>query len=142
VLLDEGAATSGAPRKDVEMRITPVVVGTLSLLMAGFGLGLGTGTAQANPSIPHTWCPGQPMRTPTGPGANYVWDMTICHTWQYTRSGFGNVDVRVPESIDPVTSQPVGWTVIPGGNVWDGPNIPPGAAAECGYGLFGGPIVC
>jgi hypothetical protein len=27
-------------------------------------------------------------------------------------------------------------------NVWDGPNVPPGAAFECGTGLFGGQIVC
>lgn len=125
------------------MLINRVLAGTLATVTIGaVGLAWGAGTAHANPSVPHTWCPGQSMLPPTGPGGNYVWDMNICHTWQYTRAGMGNVGVKVSDGIDPVTYRPASWKVIPDGNVWDGPNIPPGAAAECGYGLFGLPIVC
>jgi hypothetical protein len=46
--------------------------------------------------------------------------------------GMGNVATRsLDGSVDHSPS-----------NVWDGPNIPPGAATECGTGLFGGPIAC
>ncbi|MGO4444750.1 hypothetical protein AB4Z42_15455 [Mycobacterium sp. 2YAF39] len=110
--------------------------------LAAAGLGLATDTAVAAPSVPHQWCPGQSMYSPTGPGANYVWDMNVCHTWQYVRSGMGNVGVKVPSGFDPNTFQPTGWEIQPNSNVWDGPNIPPGSAYDCGYGLFGGPIVC
>jgi hypothetical protein len=113
-----------------------------SVSLAAAGLALAPGTALALPSEPHQWCPGQPMHTPTGPGASYVWDMNVCHTWQYVRSGMGNVPVRVPSGIDPVTYRPTGWEIQPTSNLWDGPNPPPGSAFECGYGLFGVPIRC
>lgn len=125
------------------MRGTRMLAGTvMSVGLTVAGLGLGSGTAAALPSEPHQWCPGQSMYPPVGPGANYVWDMSVCHTWQYTKGGMGNVGVRVPDGIDPVTYQPTGWKVEPDGNVWDGPNLPPGAAFECGFGLFGLPIRC
>ena len=120
-------------------------VAAATMLTAGLttaALGVAVGTANALPSEPHTWCPGQSMYPPSGPGANYVWDMNVCHTWQYTKGGMGNVGVRVPSGIDPVTYQPTGWTVEPNGNVWDGPNMPPDAAFECGMGFFGVPIRC
>jgi hypothetical protein len=120
-----------------------ILAGTLaSVSLAAAGLGMATGTAVAAPSVPHQWCPGDSMYPPAGPGAGYVWDMNVCHTWQYVRSGMGNVPVKVPDGIDPVTYQPTGWKIQPDSNVWDGPNIPPGSAFECGTGLFGIPMVC
>jgi hypothetical protein len=125
------------------MQTKRVLAGTLtSVGLVAAGLGLGTGIAAAAPSQPHQWCPGDSMYPPAGPGANFVWDMTVCHTWQYVRGGMGNVGVRVPDGLDPRTYQPTGWKVIPNSNVWDGPNLPPGAATECGTGLFGEPIPC
>ena len=82
------------------------------------------------------------MYPPAGPGAGYVWDMNVCHTWQYVRSGMGNVPVKVPDGVDPVTFQPTGWKIQPDSNLWDGPNPPPNSAFECGTGLFGIPIRC
>ena len=72
------------------------------------------------------------MYPPSGPGAVYVWDMNVCHTWQYVRMGMGNVATKnFDGSIDYTPS-----------NVFDGPVIPPGSVFECGTGLFGGGIVC
>lgn len=116
-----------------------------ALMSAGLAVGslsLGAGAASAGPSVPHQWCPGDSMYSPAGPGANYVWDMNVCHTWQYVRAGMGNVAVKVPAGLDPVTYQPTGWTVQPTSNVWDGPNLPPGSEFDCGTGLFGGSIRC
>jgi hypothetical protein len=103
-----------------------------SVSLAAAGLGLGTGTALALPSEPHQWCPGDSMYSPAGPGAVYVWDMNVCHTWQYVRAGMGNVAV---ESLN-------GPPRLDSSNLWDGPNPPPGSAFECGTGLFGIPIRC
>ncbi|MGE0218730.1 hypothetical protein [Mycolicibacterium sp.] len=120
-----------------------MIAGTvMSVGLAVGGLGLGAGTASALPAQPHQWCPGQSMYPPEGPGSGYVWDMTVCHTWQYVSYGQGNVPVQVPTGVDPVTFQPTGWTTQPESNVWEGPNPPPGSAFECGTGLFGGPISC
>lgn len=110
-----------------------VLVGALaSVSLAAAGLGVATGTAVAAPSVPHEWCPGQSMLAPSGPGATYVWDMNVCHTWQYVTMGTGNVPTK---SLD-------GSINYNPSNVWEGPNPPPGAAVECGMGLFGGQIVC
>lgn len=121
---------------------TRIIAGALtSLGLAAAGLALGAGTAQALPSQQHQWCPGQSMQTPSGPGAGYVWDMNVCHTWQYV-STEGNVPVWVSSGVDPVTSAVTGYEIQPTSNVWDGPNPPAGSATECGYGLFGLPIRC
>ncbi|WP_253849443.1 hypothetical protein [Mycobacterium asiaticum] len=109
-----------------------LAVALTSVGITAAGLGLGTGTALAAPSVPHQWCPGDSMYPPAGPGAVYVWDMNVCHTWQYVRMGMGNVASRnLDGSIDNGAS-----------NVFDGPNPPPGSAFECGTGLFGEPIRC
>jgi hypothetical protein len=110
-----------------------ILAGALaSVSLAAAGMSLATGTAVAGPSVPHQWCPGQSMYPPSGPGAVYVWDMNVCHTWQYVRMGMGNVaTTNLDGSLDNSPS-----------NVFDGPNIPPGSAFECGTGLFGGSIVC
>ena len=109
-----------------------ILVGALaSVSLAAAGLGIGTGTAVAAPSVPHQWCPGQSMLPPSGPGGVYVWDMNVCHTWQYVSMGTGNVATKnLDGSIDYGPS-----------NVWDGP-MPPASPFECGTGLFGGQIVC
>lgn len=121
-----------------------ILAGVLtSVSLAATGLGLAAGTATALPAEQHIWCPGQSMYPPTGPGANYVWDMTVCHTWQYIRGDGGNVGVRVPSGIDPVTYQPTGWEIDPHSNVWEGPNPPPpDSVLDCGYDLFGIPLRC
>lgn len=120
-----------------------ILAGVLtSVSLAAAGLGVAAGTAVALPASQHTWCPGQPMERPHGPGANYVWDMNVCHTWQYIRGDKGNVGVRVPSGFDPVTFQPTGWEIDPNSNVWDGPNPPADSTLDCGYDLFGFPIRC
>ena len=122
---------------------TRLIAGALmSASLASAGLGFGTGAALAAPSEPHQWCPGDSMYPPAGPGAVYVWDMNVCHTWQYVRPGIGNVPVRVPDGVDPITFQPKRWIIQPDSNLWDGPNPPPGSATECGTGLFGEPLHC
>lgn len=121
-------------------RILAGVLTSVSLTAAG--LGLAAGTALALPASQHTWCPGQPMDRPDGPGANYVWDMNVCHTWQYVRGDMGNVGVRIPAGFDPVTYQPTGWEIKPTSNVFDGPTPPPGSEYECGNDLFGIPMSC
>lgn len=109
-----------------------LLAAAVSAGLAVAGLSPAAGTAVAGPSVPHQWCPGQSMYPPSGPGAVYVWDMNVCHTWQYVRMGMGNVPTRNSDgSVDYSPS-----------NVFDGPNIPPGSAFECGTGLFGGSIVC
>lgn len=83
------------------------------------------------------------MDTPGGPGRNYVWDMNVCHTWQYVKGGMGNVQMMSATGYDPVTFQPTGWTVkLDGSNLWDGPELPAGSLIECGYDLIGIPIRC
>ncbi len=110
-----------------------ILVGALaSVSLAAAGVGVTTGSAVAAPSVPHEWCPGQSMLSPPGPGADYVWDMNVCHTWQRVNLGMGNV---ARNSLD-------GTITYNLSNVWEGPNVPPGAAVECGTGLFGGQIVC
>jgi hypothetical protein len=104
----------------------------MSVSLAAAGLGLGTGSALALPSEPHQWCPGDPINPPAGPGTGYLWDMNVCHTWQYVRAGMGNVPV---ESI-------YGGFKLDKSNLWDGPSPPAGSAFECGTGLFGGDIRC
>ena len=109
-----------------------VLAGALmSLCLATAGLGLATGTALAHPSGPHQWCPGDSMYYPPGPGAVFVWDMNVCHTWKYVRSGMGNVPVGLS-----------GNPAVENSNLWDGPNPPPGSLIDCGIGLFGGAIRC
>jgi hypothetical protein len=73
------------------------------------------------------------MQHPDGPGAGYVWDMSICHTWYYVRSGMGNVPQH--SAIDPTND-------VRHSNLWDGDNPPPGSLKDCGYDLFGFPIHC
>ena len=82
-------------RMEVRMSTKQILAGALaSVGLAAAGLGLATGTAAAGPSVPHQWCPGQSMYSPSGPGAVYVWDMNVCHTWQYVRMGMGNVVIN------------------------------------------------
>ncbi len=71
-------------------------------------------TAPASPvdnfSVPHQWCPGQPL-----PMSDVVWDMNGCPTWYWVPvGGMGNV----------------------GQFVWDGENPPPHAGPSC----YGAPI--
>ena len=61
---------------------TPKRVVVAALLSGGLtlaGIGLAAGDAQAQPtdnfSVPHQWCPGQPL-----PEADVHWDTNICHT--------------------------------------------------------------
>jgi len=123
-----------------------VIAGALtSVSLAAAGLGWGTGTALAMPSQPHEWCPGMPMHSPPGPGELYRWDMNVCHTWQRVKIGMGNVAREVGVGpLDPVTYRQTGFTVtVEGSDVWDGPNMPPGAERECGNdGFMGIPIPC
>jgi hypothetical protein len=126
------------------MRTKGVLAGTLmSVTLAAAGLGLGTGNALAMPSQPHEWCPGMPMHSLPGPGSTYRWDMNVCHTWQRVKTGMGNVAHEV-SNIDPVTLRWLGTkVVVDGSDVWDGPNMPPGAERDCGNdGFMGIPIPC
>jgi hypothetical protein len=98
---------------------------TTVLVSGGLGLaalGLGAGVAQADPLPPHTWCPGAPMvyssfDPATGPGVAYQWDMNICHTWYWVKSG-GNVPYKgqLPST------------------VWDGEDPPNRSCGACGTG--------
>ncbi|HXY63371.1 MAG TPA: hypothetical protein VEI45_03155 [Mycobacterium sp.] len=78
------------------------------------GIGLAAGTAQAQPgdnfSVPHQWCPGQPL-----PATDVHWDTNICHTWYWV---------------------PVGGMGNAGQFVWDGANPPPHGPPPC----YGAPI--
>ena len=81
------------------------------------GLGLAAGTAQAefgfaplshdpvpadNFTVPHQWCPGQPLPMP-----DVVWDMNVCHTWYWVPvGGMGNVGKFVWEGDHP--ARPLG----------------------------------
>ena len=110
-----------------------------SVSLAAAGLSLGTGTALALPSQPHEWCPGMSMHNPPGPGAMYVWDMNVCHTWQYTKPGMGNVPWIYNKGPNPAD----GSELVHDSSVWEGPNMPPGAARECGNdGFLGIPVSC
>lgn len=122
------------------MQAKRMLAGALtSVSLAAAGLSLGTGTALALPSQPHEWCPGMSMHNPPGPGAIYVWDMNVCHTWQYVRPGMGNVPVMLPKG----ASAADGYEISHDSGLWEGPNIPPGAARECGHdGFMGIPISC
>ncbi|MFC7674408.1 hypothetical protein ACFQWH_15070 [Mycolicibacterium sp. GCM10028919] len=104
-----------------------VMAGLLSIGLAAGGAGVSIATAQADPSSRHVWCPGQPMHSPTGPGVDKTWDMNVCHTWYFVKSGFGNVQLTNGGD---------------SGNVFEGENPPPGSLTDCGYGLFGMPIRC
>ena len=109
------------------MNIKRIFAGALlSASLAAAGMGLAPGIAQAGPASPHVWCPGQPMHYPTGPGADKTWDMNVCHTWYFVKTGFGNVQL------------------VNGGtaSVWDGEFPPEGSLVECGRDLFGFPIRC
>ena len=78
------------------------------------------------------------MHNPPGPGANYVWDMNVCHTWQYVKPGMGNVPWIYREGPNPAD----GFELVHDSDLWEGPNMPPGAAKEC-TGMFAGiPIPC
>ncbi|OBB12794.1 hypothetical protein A5662_07665 [Mycobacteriaceae bacterium 1482268.1] len=105
------------------------------------GLILGSGTALAIPSQPHQWCPGTPMYSPYGPGGQYTWDMNVCHTWQYVKTGMGNVAHQVHTGMTPDSGS---YFTLERSELWDGPEIPPGAAAECnGNDMFTGiPLPC
>ena len=107
----------------VGLATTVLSAGALGLA----GMGMAAGTAQADPSSPHLWCPGDSMNAPTGPGADKVWDFNVCHTWYFVRGGFGNVALR-----DGGISS----------NTFDGENPPPGSLTDCGRDLFGFPIRC
>jgi hypothetical protein len=129
------------------MRTKWMLAGALtSASLAAASLGLGMGTAQAIPSQPHEWCPGMPMHNPPGPGESIRWDMNVCHTWQLVKPGMGNVPGKVWDGpLDPVTFRFTSWHIgLEGSGVWEGPNIPPGAALECnGSDMFTGiPIPC
>jgi hypothetical protein len=101
---------------------------TAVLLSGGIavaGVGLASATAQAAPvvapqvhnpfptdnfSVPHHWCPGQPL-----PMDDVHWDNNICHTWFWVPvGGMGNV----------------------GQLVWDGDTPPPHGPPPC----YGAPI--
>jgi hypothetical protein len=143
----EDAATEAAhKRRDINMHTKRMLAGALtSLSLAALGLSLGTGTALALPSQPHEWCPGMSMNNPPGPGAGNVWDMNVCHTWQYVKPGMGNVAHEVFDGpLDPVTYRATGYKiVVEGSDIWEGPNMPPGAARECGHdGFTGIPVSC
>lgn len=66
--------------------------------MALAGLGLGSGAAQAdNFTVPHDWCPGQPLPMP-----DVRWDMGVCHHWYWVPvGGMGNVGQFVWEGDAP-----------------------------------------
>ena len=76
----------------------------------------------------------------------YVWDMNVCYTWQRVKPGMGNVARTVwVGPFDPVTHRQTQQAIqLEGSELWDGPNMPPGAAAECtGRDMFTGiPIPC
>lgn len=127
------------------MRTTRVLGGAiLSVGFAVAGLTVGSGDAVALPSQPHQWCPGMSMHNPPGPGAMNHWDMNVCHTWQYVKPGMGNVPTEHVVGVDPVTYRPTGYEVtLEDSFVWDGPNVPPGAARECGNdGFLGISVSC
>jgi hypothetical protein len=109
------------------MNIKRIFAGALlSGGLAVAGMGITSPMAQADPASGHQWCPEQPMHAPTGPGADKLWDMNVCHTWYFVRYPFGNV-----------MSTTGGMS-----NVWDGSNPPAGSLVDCGRDLFGFPIRC
>jgi hypothetical protein len=98
-----------------------IVEALLSGAIAVAGLGAAAGTAQAQPSglppvapqfggpfpednftVPHEWCPGQPLPMP-----DVRWDMSVCHHWYWVPvGGMGNVGEFVWEGDAP--RQPLG----------------------------------
>lgn len=117
------AATKGAHNMNIDGTLKRIIAGALlSAGVATAGLGLGAGAADARPTGPHQWRPGDSMQYQTapwlaqhtGPGTAYSWDMNICHTWYWLASDKqGNV---------PYNGK------LPSG-VWDGEN-PPGPVAQ------------
>ena len=108
------------------MKIRIAGLATTVVLSGGLGIAalvLGVGTAQAEPgfaplshdpldnySVPHQWCPGQPL-----PMNDVRWDMGVCHTWFWVPvGGMGNV----------------------GQFVWEGDQPPPHGPPPC----YGAPI--
>ncbi|ETB41899.1 hypothetical protein [Mycobacterium avium] len=93
----------------------PVVAG--ALLAGGIAAaGMGIASAAAQPSaphligplptdnftVPHDWCPGQPLPMP-----DVRWDMNVCHHWYWVPvGGMGNVGQFVWEGDAP--RQPLG----------------------------------
>ena len=91
-----------------------IATALLSGGVAMAGLGLTAAAAHAQPgdnfSVPHQWCPGQPL-----PMGDVVWDTNVCHTWYWVPvGGMGNV----------------------GQFVWEGENPPPHGPPPC----YGAPI--
>ncbi|BBZ73790.1 hypothetical protein [Mycobacterium paraseoulense] len=80
--------------------------------MAAAGVGLVAGAAEAEPgflpqfnrplpvdnfTVPHDWCPGQPLPMP-----DVRWDMGVCHHWYWVPvGGMGNVGQFVWEGDAP-----------------------------------------
>ncbi|MEB3983104.1 hypothetical protein OQ968_17735 [Mycobacterium sp. 663a-19] len=85
-------------------KVKKLLVG--ALLCGGLAVGgswLAAGTAQAdNFTVPHDWCPGQPLPMP-----DVRWDMNVCHHWYWVPvGGMGNVGQFVWEGNAP--RQPLG----------------------------------
>ena len=101
-----------------------VGLATTALVSAGLGmagLAFGAGAAHADMYVPYHWCPGQPLPSTGNHITNpIVWDMGVCHTYEYVPFGQGNVAQ----------------------NIWDGPDAPlppppaPPAPPQCGPGLL------
>ncbi len=85
--------------------------------IAAVGVGLAAGTAAGEPglaphfggplpadnfTVPHDWCPGNPLPMP-----DVRWDMNVCHHWYWVPvGGMGNVGQFVWEGDAP--RQPLG----------------------------------
>jgi len=81
------------------------------------GVGLASATAQAAPvvapqvhnplptdnfSVPHQWCPGQPL-----PMDDVHWDTNVCHTWFWVPvGGMGNAGESAAARAAPVLRRP------------------------------------
>jgi hypothetical protein len=93
-----------------------IVVGALtSGAIAAAGLGLGSGSAAAHPPT-GTWCPGQPL--PMG-GAEFGWDMNVCHDYWFVTPPDGNVPIKMNGN------QMGSWVWIGGVPPWLPPLGPP-----------------
>jgi hypothetical protein len=104
-------------------RVLAVALLSGGVALAGIGLDADSALAQTgiapqfhgpiaedNFSVPHHWCPGQPL-----PANDVHWDTNICHTWYWVPvGGMGNV----------------------GQFVWDGETPPPHGPPPC----YGAPI--
>lgn len=89
-----------------------VIKGVVAATFALSSVGLAAATAQASPSlapqspgpfatdnftVPHNWCPGQPL-----PMSDVRWDMNVCHHWYWVAvGGTGNVGQFVWEGDAP-----------------------------------------